>query len=642
MDMKKIIFTFFLIPTLLFAQTFSVTPFATGLDEVVDIAMAPGDDRLYVVERAGIIRIVNTDGSLDPTPFMNITSRVWDSNNEQGLLGLAFDPNYQTNGYFYVNYIIDSTGSAVDEDTRISRFTRSSVDPDAGDPTSEVKLLRIVQPYWNHNGGCLRFGKDGYLYCSLGDGGSGGDPGNRAQNPTNILGKILRINVKDVPSYSIPVQNPFYDSNPSDTLPIIWALGVRNPWKFDVDNLRGDIWMGDVGQNVQEEVNYEAYGDGGKHYGWRCYEGTAVYNTSVGCTGTYVTPVATYNHSGGLCSVTGGIVYRGGKWGNLYEKFIYTDFCVDRFYTSKMNYTTSTVTNVSHNTIAGFDHYFSVMEQDNKGNIYIADLYTGTVYTLNIDICTPTATVNSANALTTICDGGSLALTTPAVSGFSYQWLLNGSPISGATSDNYSATAVGNYQVIVTNPTCGTNGTDTSAVLTLTSGASTPVTILHDNDTLCQGDGNFTLGATPTGGNYISPFVDAAGNFYVNEVDTGNTYTVTYEYINAAGCRTTANATIFIDYCFASVENEFWGEIKLFPNPADEVVNIELTNLEHLNVEDITIQLLGMDGKVLSQTNTNVSASKLIQLPINSVAAGMYVVKLSDGKTSVMKKLIIE
>jgi len=238
---------------------------------------------------------------------------------EQGLLGLAFHPDYATNGYFYVNY------TDTDGDTVVSRFT-VTFDPDAADPSSEQILLSIPQPYSNHNGGDLAFGTDGYLYISTGDGGSGGDPQNYAQNPLTFLGKILRIDVDTGSPYGIPADNPFV-SDPG-VLDEIWALGLRNPWRFAFDSLTGDFWIADVGQSAREEINFQdAASPGGENYGWRCYEGTLPYNTT-GCDGpeSYEFPVFEFPHPE-HCSVTGGVVYRGTSYPELDGYYFFMDYC---------------------------------------------------------------------------------------------------------------------------------------------------------------------------------------------------------------------------------------------------------------------------------------------------------------------------
>lgn len=231
-----------------------MVPFAQGLSNTTSITHA-GDSRLFVVDQEGLIRIVDSNGNVNSQPFLDIQGRVT-TGGERGLLGLAFHPQYNSNGYFYVNYVGEG------DITHISRFNVSSSNEDLADPESEFVLLTVDQPATNHNGGNLSFGPDGFLYIGLGDGGGSGDPDNRAQNPMDYLGKILRIDVDQGDPYAIPSSNPFFNSETA--LEEIWALGLRNPWRFSFDRLTGDLWIADVGQNEVEEINFqEAASQGG-------------------------------------------------------------------------------------------------------------------------------------------------------------------------------------------------------------------------------------------------------------------------------------------------------------------------------------------------------------------------------------------
>lgn len=314
--MKKILTSAFTILLGIYShsQEFTLELFVEGLSTPVELTHA-GDERLFVVEKGGSIKIVNPDGSVNPTPFLNISSLV-SNGSEQGLLGLAFPPDYQTTGRFYVNYT-NTSGNTV-----IARYTVSE-DPNIANPDGTI-LLTINQPYTNHNGGSLHFGPDGYLWISTGDGGSGGDPQGNGQNTNTLLGKMLRIDVSG-DSYSIPPDNPFVGSDGRDE---IWAYGLRNAWKFSFDRETNEVWIADVGQNQIEEINKRPANQAGLNYGWRCYEGNNSYNTS-GCAApeTMEFPIATYNHSSGRCSITGGYVYRGTQYPNLIGKYFFADYC---------------------------------------------------------------------------------------------------------------------------------------------------------------------------------------------------------------------------------------------------------------------------------------------------------------------------
>ena len=280
----------------------------SGLQRPVDL-QPDGSGRLFVIEKAGRIRIIENDQLIE-TPFLDITDRVGSNGNEQGLLGLAFHPQYAQNGRFFVNYT-DNNGHDV-----IARFQVSG-DPNIAEPNSEVKLLNVDDPFPNHNGGVLAFGPDGYLYAGLGDGGSQGDPFGNAQNTGVLLGKILRLDVDSAEPYAVPSDNPFGNE--------VWAYGLRNPWRFSFDKLTSDLYIGDVGQNTWEEIDFLPTGSpGGTNFGWNFREGAHDYKG--GGPEGMVDPVAEYSHTEGGCSVTGGYVYRGSmpEWNGIY---LYGDYC---------------------------------------------------------------------------------------------------------------------------------------------------------------------------------------------------------------------------------------------------------------------------------------------------------------------------
>ncbi|MEL6812780.1 MAG: PQQ-dependent sugar dehydrogenase [Bacteroidota bacterium] len=363
--MKKIIPTIlcaFLSVTLC-SQNITLEVFASGFDDPIDIKNA-GDDRLFVVEQGGTIRILNSDGTTNATPFIDLSSIVL-TGSERGLLGLAFHPDYATNGYFYVNYT-NASG-----DTQVSRFSVSSGNPDIADPASELQIIDYNQPFSNHNGGSINFGSDGFLYISSGDGGSGGDPGNRAQNTTLLLGKMLRIDV-DNPSggnnYGIPSDNPFAGS--SSDAQEIWAYGLRNAWKFSFDRMNGDIWIADVGQGEIEEINKAGATEAGLNYGWRCYEGSLPFNTSNCPDPSELTfPVAEYDHSQGF-SITGGYVYRGSLYNNMEGFYFAADFGSGRIVTvDPAN---------NFNNLGTFGGNWSSFGEDVNGELYIAN-YSGAI-----------------------------------------------------------------------------------------------------------------------------------------------------------------------------------------------------------------------------------------------------------------------
>ncbi|MFD2543813.1 PQQ-dependent sugar dehydrogenase [Lacinutrix gracilariae] len=364
---------FALFSLLCFSQNINIELFSNGLTSPVNIKHA-GDNRLFVAEKSGIIKIINPNGSIVSTPFLDIHTLVTDSGSEQGLLAMAFHPDYLNNGYVYVNYI-NHNG-----DTVISRFTRNTTN--TADANSELEILTISQPFSNHNGGDMHFGSDGYLYISTGDGGSGGDPGNRAQNLTTLLGKLLRIDVNNTNNtfnYAIPADNPFYGA--SDGIKQeIWAYGLRNPWKWSFDRDTDDIWIADVGQNLIEEINMVTGGSLAVNYGWRCYEGNATYNTSNCPSSSSLTfPVAQYSHSNDgafKCSIIGGYRYRGTAQPTLQGLYFFADYCSD-----EIGYVQTSENSFNLTFIDAFDNNgFSAFGEDINGELYIAGLNSGSIY----------------------------------------------------------------------------------------------------------------------------------------------------------------------------------------------------------------------------------------------------------------------
>jgi glucose/arabinose dehydrogenase len=341
---------------------------ASGFSSPVFLTHAPGDfDRLFIVERGGTIRIIK-NGTTLASPFLDISSLV-QSGNEQGLLGLAFHPDFPDSSYIYVNY------TRPGGDTRVARFTVTA-NPDVADPGSLSTVLDVVQPFSNHNGGMLAFGPDDYLYLGMGDGGSAGDPEENAQSDTTLLGKMLRIDVNTVP-YAVPGSNPYVGD--AGILDEIWAFGVRNPWRWAFDRTTGDLWMADVGQGQLEEINYQAVtSTGGENYGWDIMEGTDCYEPSVGCDQTgLVMPLYEYSHSAGRCSITGGYVYRGCAIPDLDGWYFYGDYCTGEVWriirlASGLYQGPEPIETISSFQLSSFG-------EDAYGELYLVELNTGII-----------------------------------------------------------------------------------------------------------------------------------------------------------------------------------------------------------------------------------------------------------------------
>jgi glucose/arabinose dehydrogenase len=339
----------------------------------VDIQQAAdGTDRLFVVEQAGTIKVFeNKSNTSTASVFLDIKSKVT-AGGERGLLGLAFHPDFKNNGWFYVNYTKGSPLTTV-----IARYQSKNPAGNQADPNSETVLLTFGQPFDNHNGGSMQFGKDGYLYIGTGDGGSGGDPGNQAQNRKSMLGKILRldVNVSTKGNYGIPPDNPFA-GNTEGNLPEIYAYGLRNPWKISFDTKTDLLFAADVGQNKREEINLITKGG---NYGWRVKEGVDCYNPAANCNAAgLIDPIFDYVQSAGDRSITGGYVYNGTSIPSLVGKYIYGDYVSGRIWALKMNGEKA----AGNQLLMANAGSVSTFGQDSSGEIYFANYQNGKIMKL--------------------------------------------------------------------------------------------------------------------------------------------------------------------------------------------------------------------------------------------------------------------
>ena len=338
-----------------------------GLWNLTNMSHA-GDDRIFITGQGGVVWIVQNNIILDDV-FIDISDKTdLTDANERGLLDIEFHPNYAENGYFYLNY------TDLDGDTVVSRFSVSADNPNRADPSSELIIMTVKQPYNNHNSGHMEFGPDGYLYIAMGDGGSGGDPDNNGQDTGTLLGSILRIDVDSAEPYAIPADNPFVNND--DVRNEIWAYGVRNPWGFFFDEMTGDLYFADVGQNMWEEINFQPAGVGGQNYGWNLLEGFNCY-LEAGCSSDNTTlPVFEYSHELGACSVTGGAIYRGDQYPQMHGNYFFGDLCLGAIWAMVSNgdgtFSTAQldvpyVSSVTFNT-------------DAFGNMYVGDRGTDTLW----------------------------------------------------------------------------------------------------------------------------------------------------------------------------------------------------------------------------------------------------------------------
>jgi len=466
---------------------------ASGFAQPLFITHAgDGSGRMFIVERAGQIKIVN-NGVVLAVPFLDIHTLVKSTSSEQGLLALAFHPSYETNGNFYVVYTAPRNGDAGGSNLVLEKFSVSA-NPDLADPGSGIILLTISHPTnSNHNGGTLAFGQDGYLYWSTGDGGGGGDPDNNGQNLNFLLGKILRLDVDSSAPY-IPNDNPFYNNPNPSIRKEIWAYGLRNPWRFSFDRLTNDMYIGDVGQSKREEINFQpAISSGGENYGWRVMEGSLCYNPTSGCDITgKILPIAEYDHSVG-CSITGGYVYRGTTYPTLAGYYFFGDYCTGRVFSLYKDVNSVWV----KTQIADLPYNISTFGEDEQGNLYLSNLSSGQIYQIQYPSTVLVTSITRTNSNPTKAASVDFTVT------FS-------ETVTGVDLSDFSLTTTGVSGATLN----GVSGSDNTYTVTVNTGSG--------NGTIGLGlvDDDSILGAAlnPIGGS-------GAGN---GNFDSGEVYTMDY------------------------------------------------------------------------------------------------------------------
>lgn len=612
----------------------TLVPFASGFSEAVAIASA-GDDRLFIVERVGRIRIVDTAGVVKPGYFLDIHLQVESSYGEQGLLGLAFDPDYATNGYFYCYYTQKTTDSI-----RIDRFTVSASNPDSADPASQLEIMGINHNYAaNHDGGGIGFRfTDGYLYFGTGDGGGGGDPGNRAQNVDTLLGKMIRIDVRSGGNpYSIPTDNPYVGIAGRDE---IYNIGLRNPWRWSFDRWNGDMWIGDVGQNTYEEIDYQpASSPGGENYGWHCYEGNHPYPGGGCSVPDAVYPVREYTHVAGGVATIGGFRYRGANFSDMFGKYFYTDENASGYGFHFLvpdgagGWADTSIGNLGRSTIVCFG-------EDRWGELYVSEYANGTIYKFQgAAACSPVAFINE-NDTVYVCDTiNPYVLRTPDGNGFHYEWYRDGSAIGGSDNDTLLITQGGSYNVIVTNPALCT--TTSNAVQVIYAGP--PAISFSGLDTFyCVYSAQAHLIPTPIGGSFTGSGITGVGNMYFDPSIAGEgDHTITYTYTSpVTGCTNSISSQVHVDLCSGIAGNQFLPRLDLYPNPNAGQFRIEFylsrTEAIHAVITDIT-------GRIVYTEQVHAEAgSQSMTMNVSHLAKGIYNLKLHGEDGVRTKRFVIE
>lgn len=567
--MKRILlFLSILLSTSAYSQNPNIItqPFIGGLTSPLAMGHC-NDSRIFIVQKNGIIKIADAiTGVVNPIPFLDIDARVGSGGSEQGLLGIAFHPDYKNNGYFFLNYT-DNSGN-----TNISRFSVNPADSNLALPNSEIVLHLIAQPFSNHNGGNLAFGPDGYLYIGMGDGGSGGDPQNNGQNPNALLAKMLRIDVSHGDSSLVPATNPFI--NTPGYKPQIWQTGLRNPWRYSFDRLTGDLWIGDVGQNAIEEIDLQPTSStGGENWGWRCYEGNSPYNPA-GCQplSAYNAPVYEFSHSGGNCSVSGGYVYRGARYGNFNGHYIFTDYCSPLLRTLKVTATDTMYLAHSNapNSAVGFG-------EDMYGELYVFNMSGGSIARIvDTSSCNPVAEISVKDTIQ-LCDTAGF-ISTHYYPGMVYSWFKDGAQLP-YSDPKIRVDSSGTYVVLVYNPQTICYSTDTVYV----SIGNPAVHIVWTGDiysdtAFCANAIPFLLlNASPAGGTFYGPFIsnDTLNTTAFIQSGTPGDKLIEYRYTDTLGCTYNDVLKVYYGICFGLNEKS-GNSFVIYPNPATTEASVLL------------------------------------------------------------------
>jgi glucose/arabinose dehydrogenase len=628
------------------AQKLAAVPYVSGINLPIDLKHC-GDDRLFVTDRAGRIRIINADGTLRTTPFLDITSKISSASGEEGFLGIAFSPDYKTDGKFYVDYTSRIAGQLT---TIVEEYKVSAADSNVADVSSALIILTQSQPYTNHNGGNLMFGKDSYLYINLGDGGSGGDPLGNGQNKNTFLAKILRIDVSNssvAQPYIVPPSNPFYNDTTTGIKKEIWAYGVRNPWRSSVDRITGDLWIADVGQNAVEEIDFQpANAEGGTNYGWRIMEGKSCYNPSSGCNQTGLTlPVFDYSHAIGN-SITGGYIYRSAQSKSLFGTYIFADYVarwIDGIRQSGGVLSGSVIHFITSAQATGNPVSFG---EDRYGDQYILFNGNPTVYKLE-----DTSYLRRPKAYFTPVNQGNGSFLLEGLQGknLTYQWMKDNVSIAGATSPDYITSVTGTYTLEVTNTL---NLKDTSDVFLLGSSINlVSFTAQKINGDIIKlnwktaselnvsgytierrknSEGNFTgigfvashavNGSSNNGLDYT--FNDSSASAY-----TKLFYRLKIEY--------TDGSFSYSDVRFITSDVAKNGFL-LFPNPSKNHAQIYLNEF----TQAVVLMMFDNAGKKIKQQMIS-QQNNSIDLPASK---GIYIIQVSDtdGRNKVRKKLVVQ
>jgi glucose/arabinose dehydrogenase len=600
--------------------------FSSGYEDPLDIKNC-GDSRLFIVEKAGKIWICDSVGNRSATPFLDITFKVASYYTSQGLLGMAFDPDYQNNGFFYVNYTGLNGGSV------LGRYQVSATDPNKADGKSFKVILKQPQPATSHNGGNIVFGTDGYLYTTFGDGGEVGDPNNYSQRKSSLLGKILRLDVSTLPA-TFPPDNPYVGVAGLDH---IWSSGLRHPWRFTFDELTGDLWIGDVGNNTWEEVDFEpADASGLINYGWHCYEGFEVDDTSDCDLSTdFVEPLFVFAHDTYLndCSVTGGYVYRGANSGFLYGNYLFSDYCsgVLRMISSDGN------GGWLLDSLDIFDERIVTFGQDQNSELYFASIYDGEIFKLVDTSNTLAGKITVSDEATADCSGRRPVLLAPKGKNLRYEWLLNQTVVATTMENRFVPAVSGEYEMVIKSPD-GRSARSQKVTVDVNQ-RKLPLIAAASDDLFTDGR-PVLLSAYPKGGTFTSASGIAGRWFDPGKALTGDNV-INYTIIDELGCKYSIDRSIKVRNRDIDPENiNATAGMRLYPNPASQTVTVEFAADEPIGasifIHDATGRLL------LSETKKMVAGKNTCSIPVAGLIPGFYQVSIKTSQSIQSLPLVVE
>ena len=607
----------FAVPYAAHSQNFRAVPAGAGFTQPVELAFNSADSSHYVVEKPGRVRAWWPSGASAPDAYLDITDRVNNRGNEQGLLGLAFSPDFARDGALYAYYIVAG------DSARLSRFT-AAVDAARVDAATEAVLATWAQPFRNHNGGSLVFGPDSLLYLAMGDGGSAGDPLDLAQDLTSPLGKILRFDVASAPGeLRVPGDNPFADGA-DGRYPYIWSYGWRNPWRHGFDRATGDMWVADVGQDDREEISLEPAGSaGGLNYGWRCREGDLPFDTRGDCDGPFVEPVHVYRteRSGDGCSVSGGAVYRGARWPRMVGRYYFTDFCSGKVFELRPTPSGAYARRLVYEGSSGS---YAAIREMRDGELVIVSLLGGEL--LRLENPCPADDLPAALTEQPTCAGDLGAASFDGPAGATYAWS------TGETGSRIEQLSPGSYGLTVTEAD-GCQLLRDVSILPGDSSEVSPITRGGNDNLLLVSGGGFANFTWLYEGQVVQNGPDST---YAASGAQDGSYRVVGT--TAAGCTDTSEVFVLVVGSVAAARGAF--DLALVPNPARGQVRVRVGAVRG----EAKLDVFASDGREVTAMRRVLAPSAAghsLTLDLAGLPAGTYAVRLTGADGAAVRMLTV-